>query len=366
MDNNRPSARPPARRPVELDWLEDDLERLGHCPVCGATARQLVFSGLKDKIFFCAPGSWSNWRCYSCDVVYLDPRPTLQSIGRAYEAYYTHELPPKSVVSRISAALRTRIRNSYLNKQLGYQLKNTLPLGWMAYMFFASQAAVTENTVRHLPSPAKGACKLLDIGCGNGEFLKIAQDIGYDVQGVEFDPAACAAAAGFGLKVFQGSLEEAILPQNYFDQITLSHVLEHFHNPRSALAKIFTLLRPGGRVWITVPNISGYSIQKFSENSRLLEPPRHLVMFDTKSLASILAAAGYQNIICKNTKDFNYQYFTVNQSWMIENGLDPYATDTPAAPAHVKQEFLAAYQSSINEIEHDEIITFTAHKPVSC
>ncbi|OYV35271.1 MAG: hypothetical protein B7Z81_08950 [Acidocella sp. 20-61-6] len=164
----------------------------------------------------------------------------------------------------------------------------------------------------------------------------------------------------------QGSLEDAILPQNYFDQITLSHVLEHFHEPRVALGKIFTLLKPGGRVWIQVPNIAGYSVRKFNENSRLLEPPRHLVMFDTKSLANTLAAEGYQNVACKNIKDFNHQYFTVNQSWMIENGMDPYATDTPSAPALVKQEYLAAYRSSVNEIEHDEIITFIAYKPVPC
>ena len=72
------------------DWPPEDMENLGQCPICKSTDRFMLYDQLIDKIFFSAPGIWKMWRCENCGVGYLDPRPTVESIGRAYTNYYTH------------------------------------------------------------------------------------------------------------------------------------------------------------------------------------------------------------------------------------------------------------------------------------
>ncbi|MHB8570738.1 MAG: hypothetical protein ACYC97_11150, partial [Metallibacterium sp.] len=71
-------------------WPQADLEFVPHCPVCGCAERRLLYKGLTDRVFCVADGAWDLYRCAQCASGYLDPRPTPESIGRAYAGYYTH------------------------------------------------------------------------------------------------------------------------------------------------------------------------------------------------------------------------------------------------------------------------------------
>jgi 2-polyprenyl-3-methyl-5-hydroxy-6-metoxy-1,4-benzoquinol methylase len=350
------------RQPIEQDWPTDDLEYLGACPVCGSRKRQVAYEGLRDKTFFCARGTWTSWRCDSCAVVYLDPRPTQTSIGDAYNSYYTHQTPAQTFSGRILYALQIGIRHSYLNKKKGYKLKGSLPFGWIAYLFLPSQILVTRNTIRDLPSPTQNGARLLDVGCGAGEFLSIARSIGYEAEGLEIDPVARDLAAKGGIKVHLGTLPGSGLPSNYFDHITLSHVLEHFHDPCLALEEIFSLLKSNGRIWVQIPNIDALSLHRFGSNSRLLEPPRHLVLFGTKSLKRALEKAGFQHVELlapASIKDHDYVF---DQSWMIEQGLDPSLTPATLIPAEIKSTSTEMYQRHDSKYENAEIITMIGIK----
>ncbi|OYV43886.1 MAG: hypothetical protein B7Z75_06765 [Acidocella sp. 20-57-95] len=306
------------------------------------------------------------WRCDDCHSGYLDPRPTSQSIGRAYSAYYTHSptsaaalLPPAGIMSKLKRAAM----NDFLNRKFGYNLRPALPLG-LGYLVFSSIKKKARNAAamfRHLSAPEYGD-HLLDIGCGNGTFLLLARDrLGHDVEGTEFDDAAAANAFQHGLKVHRAPLPGMGLPPNYYANVTMSHVLEHLHDPISALSEIFDILKPGGRVWIQVPNLDGASHQYFGSDCRLLEPPRHLVMFTLQSLTDSLKAAGFIKIEPLASENFANLMF--NAGWMISQRIDPHVVPQPTIPAAILSagnEAQIAYSGVSNQ---SEFLTIIAFKP---
>jgi 2-polyprenyl-3-methyl-5-hydroxy-6-metoxy-1,4-benzoquinol methylase len=361
---------PVYRQPLEGDWPEADLEYLGECPVCGSAARSIAYSGLKDRIFFSAPGTWTLWRCGSCDVAYLDPRPTLGSIGRAYETYYTHDagLPTavaKTFVGRTARKLRKLTKNSYYNKYFHYSFPSYLPLGWLAFAFQPARSFRKACFMRHLPGPAGNSARLLDIGCGSGSFLQYARDeLGYQVEGLEIDPAARRVAEGRGLKIHAGFMPGSRLAEGRYDQITLSHVVEHFHDPKSALAEAFLLLKPGGRVWIQVPNIRAISLKRFGVSSWGLDAPRHLVMFDATSLTTLLKNLAFENVrlldVGKTAGSTGYL-----PSWLVEQGMDPFRTPLSVIPREIKAAEAAMYNHPAWSPATFDIVTITANRPTS-
>jgi SAM-dependent methyltransferase len=239
-------------------WPADGLENVAACPVCGGAERSAAHAALTDRIFFCAPGVWNLHRCGTCRSGYLAPRPTPQAIGLAYAEYYTHGLAPEEIFLSSSTGLGRRfpaLRNGYLNARfprLG--LKPSHPLGVRLMAWCDASRALAERDVRHLPAPAEGA-RLLDIGCGGGEFVRRALRLGYAAEGLEFDGQAVAAAAEQGLPVRVGALPATGLADCSFDVVTLSQVIEHLHDPPAALAEIHRLLKPGGVFWLATPNM---------------------------------------------------------------------------------------------------------------
>lgn len=354
-----------SRRPIEAGWPESDLETLGQCPICGSLDRSIAYGDLKDKIFFCAPGTWTLWSCASCDVVYLDPRPTLSSIGRAYAKYYTHNSNGKTYAKQIKNTLRKLVWNSYLSRQHGFRLNAALPLGWMLFAVRPALAANLRNRIRNLPPPSGEFDRVLDVGCGSGEFLEIARELGYQAEGIEVDPVAREHAAAKNLLVHPGPLPGSGLTAGTYSHILLNHVIEHFHDPAAALEEVYSLLRPGGTVWLQTPNNAAASLRRYGGNSRLLEPPRHLVIFNTRSLREVLAKVGFEEVTILDENvvmDQDYT-FTVSQSWLIEQGLDPYATPVSFIP----KEVMRPANDSGYDLEprgtHAEMVAVTAKKP---
>ena len=108
--------------------------------------------------------------------------------------------------------------------------------------------------MRYLKADDRG--RLLDVGSGNGLFLHQMKRLGGAVAGVELDGrAASVARAKFGLEVFEGPLEEATFPDEYFDAITMNHVIEHVLDPVGLLKECRRVLRPGGKLVVTTLNI---------------------------------------------------------------------------------------------------------------
>jgi SAM-dependent methyltransferase len=280
---------------METAWPAEQLESVGACPVCGSPARRLLHEGLADRLFGSA-GNWSLHQCGQCTAAYLDPRPTVTSLHRAYAKYYTHTPPLETERTGVVAGMRRRVRNGYLNARMGYQVT---PATWFASLalaplpLFRREARLVVRDLRY-PGPSS---RLLDIGCGNGQFLLEAQAVGWQAVGIDNDPATAQAARSRGLQIHVGSAEDARLPDASFDAVTMAHVLEHLADPVTHLAECRRLLKESGRLWIATPNLASPGHRRYGRDWRGLEPPRHLVLFTPRALRYAFAAAGLESAL---------------------------------------------------------------------
>lgn len=276
------------------EWPAHGLERVPVCPLCGSGRRSVLHAGLRDYAFRTAPGEWVLQRCEGCECAYLDPRPNAATIALAYARYYTHRT---SWSSSGFAALRRRVAEAYLNARFGMSYPDALPGGRLiAALFPRKRAYLDVSYARHLEPAPGGNTRLLDVGCGNGEFLKFAAHLGWAAEGIDVDAEAVAAARASGCNVIQGNLEELPFRAGSYRHVTLSHVIEHVADPLKLLRQCLALLAPGGRLWLQTPNLRSVGHEVFGPSWRGLEPPRHLVLFDQRSLAAALAAAGFSGV----------------------------------------------------------------------
>ncbi len=141
-------------------------------------------------------------------------------------------------------------------------------------------------------APKRG--RLLDLGCGTGNFLAAARDAGFDVTGVEFDSsAALYARQHYGLqKIFAQRPEDfrAAHAHEQFDVVTFFEVLEHQEHPRQFLDVAKDCLAVGGFLALSVPNRDRW--QKGVES--LDYPPNHLTRWSPRSLRSFLERNGFE------------------------------------------------------------------------
>jgi 2-polyprenyl-3-methyl-5-hydroxy-6-metoxy-1,4-benzoquinol methylase len=225
--------------------------------------------------------------------MWLDPQPAAEDLGRLYTDYYTHhQANPAGRRSR----LRENLRQALLAAVAGYEgLIDTRwqrPLGRLALTLPPCREMASLGLMG-LERAAKG--NLLDIGCGSGRFLSIMRRAGWQVSGIEPDPRAAAVARDrHGIEVCAATLDEARLPAGSFDAIVLSHVIEHVPDPAALLAAARRLLRPGGMLALSTPNLESRGHDRFGVAWVHLDVPRHLQLFSEHSLAALLDRAGFE------------------------------------------------------------------------
>jgi len=264
------------------------IENQPKCLLCGKEG-QLLYSNMSDRLFS-VEGSWNLLQCKSCGLIWLHPRPIKDDIGKLYVKYHTHEAAKST---RHSSSLRDGIRQAILKAVFGYPIQDKR-FYWLGSLL--SRISVIRDTVgaqiMMLDHEKRGG--LLDVGAGNGIFLKTMQDLGWEVTGIEPDPdAAQIARDTYGLSVFTQTLDDTDIPHENFDIITMDHVIEHFSDPLAALSKIYQLLKPGGRVVIMTPNTKSLGHSIFKSSWLHLDPPRHFYLFDHNSLETMVKSVGF-------------------------------------------------------------------------
>ncbi len=225
-------------------------------------------------------------RCVDCGLVQLLPRPTAEELSSVYDTgdYYTHETP------RLHRSRADRVRNAVLDTFWSYpdQRGNLARLG--------TSLALRPLKYRAMPVPFPGDAPVLDVGCGNGQRLLELQERGCtDLYGVEPTAGAAAKAReGTKAKICTGLLEDAGFPTNHFQLIIMNQVLEHVPSPSQTLKHVRTLLRPGGALYMTVPNFGSWEAALFGRYWSGLQIPAHLHHFTPAPLRSLLESAGFR------------------------------------------------------------------------
>ena len=205
----------------------------------------------------------------------------------------------------------------------------------------------------HRPRPGQ---TLLDLGCGNGDFLPAAREAGWTVRGIDPDLQAMEVTRQRGLDARVSSLDAlASLPER-FDAITLSHVLEHLHDPAQTLADIHRLLRPGGWLYIDTPNIDSRGAARWGVHWRGLDAPRHLVLFGVDGLLDLLGRTGFRAVqIKRRTVVRKFIYLA---SLRMQQGHSPYARHPRKLPLMMR---LAMKYLPVSA-RHDEFLTLLARR----
>jgi SAM-dependent methyltransferase len=225
---------------------------LNRCPIC-SSAKIAPLYNARDP-HYGNKGTFTTSRCGSCSVVFLNPVPADELLAGLY------------------------------------------PNTYYAYQSFADKTAFLRRLFRILLMIQKGTKeprfekpgRMLDLGCGSGEFVAQAQRRGWDAYGVDISEAAAEIGRKAGLSIIGGTLESAHFPDQHFNYVRSNHSFEHIPHPHETLDEIYRILKPGGTLLIGVPNIDSWTARKFREHWWFLCSPVHPFLYSPSTLSSLL------------------------------------------------------------------------------
>jgi SAM-dependent methyltransferase len=158
--------------------------------------------------------------------------------------------------------------------------------------------------------------RLLDVGCGAGSFLALAQQSGWEPHGVEMSPGLSAACTrDLGIPVTTGRFEEVELPASHFDVVTMWDVIEHVIDPGFCIRKVKGLLRPGGVAVFCTPDensilakmgLALYRLtgSRYKYPAFALHPPYHTYFFSRNGFVDLLTTSGMAVSHCYSQEAF--------------------------------------------------------------
>lgn len=247
-----------------------------NCPYCKKDKSNILFRSYSFKHI-----TFSFARCQSCQCIHLHPIPGEDVLEKAYSGQYYGEGESKFIKP--------------VEKFIGY--------------FLFQRARLVDSLLR-------GKGRVLDIGCGNGKFLQNLCSLGeYEAHGIERPGNSAERAKKIaGLKIHEGEIESIQLDET-FDTITMFHVFEHLTDPAVALDKIDILLKRGGNLVITVPNINGTQALLFKGFWFHLDVPRHIFFFKPKRFSELMLSRGYK-LVSQNSFSLEHSIWGFYQSLM--------------------------------------------------
>jgi len=227
-----------------------------------------------DRMFGLA-GVFGIYKCGCCGLLSLRPKLTKEKLVHFYpsDTYYSYTN----------------------NKSIFLRLRSILIRFFYHPTLFTKILFLFINTVPAIPKRKVGG-RIMDVGCGSGETLRILKKYGWDAYGIDIDKKAVLRAQKSGLdKVFFGSYQKLGTYKNkYFDVIRAYHVIEHMDSPVRFLALAKKKLKDDGELILGTPNSESVLEKVFRSYWYNLDTPRHLYVFSPKTLVYLLGQAHFE------------------------------------------------------------------------
>ena len=242
---------------------------------------------------------WSIVTCPGCGVGITNPRPTLDEIGKYYRTSFFSVRPDARIFPtcvdfarrRMGAPAFATAMRSIVLSEIKYRHDWTLQGGRLRRFLLSPLRGLLALCYEPIQSLPGKPGVVLDIGFGRGEFLYRAKRLGWECHGVEVSQTSVEWGRGLGFCAtqFDGSFRRPLdYPDNYFDLISANHVLEHVHDPRLALTECRRLLKPGGTIFIMVPNFACRDKEVLLGHWRMWSPPQHLFHYTAENIMALL------------------------------------------------------------------------------
>lgn len=238
-----------------------EMIRHNNCPLCKAaetdpflTCTDHLVSGEKFQLF----------KCRNCGFTFTNDYPGESDSVRYYESddYISHTDSGKTLFEKIYRQARN-------------------------IMLSGKKKIVSKAT-------GLAAGKILDIGCGTGHFLNTMKQSGWQPCGIEINRKARESAIeNFNIEVIHPS-EISTLQANSFDSVSMWHVLEHLHNPEKWFIEIKRLLKPGGKLFVALPNCLSFDALHYGSEWAAWDVPRHLWHFSPATFKLFAQKAGFR------------------------------------------------------------------------
>jgi SAM-dependent methyltransferase len=245
--------------------LDHSLEAVP-CDLCGQSHDEFLYT----KIGTLTGRPFRVVRCCSCGLIYLNPRLNERALAGLYDREYYTGKGFDSVINYLAD----------IEKDCDDE-KMFRP----------------EQTVKEIKELVPPPSRLLDFGCGLGDFMKQSIKHGYQAEGFEVSPFAAEFVRSNGLKVYT-NLED--LPSEQFDMVTAIEVLEHCFSPMKALRAIYRCLKPGGCFYYTTTNFEGFYRRWRSGISDIrddyIKPEGHIYFFSSSVMKSYFKNIGFSKV----------------------------------------------------------------------
>jgi len=226
-------------------------QKMNMCQIC---ENKTDFKEFILEDFFLTKEKFKVKRCLKCDFIFTDPAPNKLEIAKYYKTskYLSHN-------NNIS--FTSFVYNIIKKINLSYKVKK----------------------IYKYSSPTK----ILDIGCGSGDFIKKMKKNNHVVFGVENNNRAFNKSKKITKNIFR-SIDMLSEQENSFDLITFWHSIEHIHDFVDFFKKCLVLLKEKGTIIIAVPNNLSYDAVHYKEYWAAYDVPRHLYHFNIKSMSAFI------------------------------------------------------------------------------
>lgn len=261
-------------------------EAVPRCPVCDADRFHALAAGYDYESLTCR-NRWRFVRCGDCGHAWLGPRPATSELPTIY--------PPTYYAYRYAETIHPLARRG---KE------------WL-------DGRKIDRLLRGLGRTPRS---YLDVGCGDGRFLRVLEKKGVprdQIIGLELDPTPLEPLRQAGYRVLDKRVEDcdAIAPRS-IDLATMFHVIEHVADPAETVKRIASWLAPGGVLAIETPNIDSLDARLFAKSYwGGYHIPRHWNLFTPESLQRLLEAAGLEILGSRFQTGHSFWMFSIHH-WL--------------------------------------------------